>query len=295
MKRRLKSYVPGPVWRLLRRSYNYLQRIRVWVAVLEQMKGSTAADRKTLSRSARAGVLNSLRNLDDWQDPDLLGDIRVHVRNFGHFSIRAHTDDLYHVLPAREAMVVRAIRRRLGPAMTFVDAGANIGFFTILGSRLVGPWGRVIAVEMMPDTADILRQHIALNEVSNVALIEHALSERSGMTIQATVPEGKFGQATIMAASGPTDRQVSVVSRTLDDVLADVPGTIDVMKMDLEGAELPALLGGHGSLPRIKAIIFEQLGGKTDVSDFLVDRGYSLTRLDENNILAERPAENPSR
>lgn len=290
MKRRLKAYFPGPVWRLLRRSYGYAQRLRVWLAILGEMEGITAADRKILSRSARAGVLNSLRNLDEWQDPDLLGDVRVRVHDIGDFAVRAHTDDLYHVLPAREANVVQAIRERLGPAMTFVDAGANIGFFTVLGSRLVGPWGQVIAIEMMPDTADLLRRHVALNELPNVIVSEHALAERSGMTITATVPDRKFGQATIMAAANSADRQASVVSRTLDDILADVPGPIDVMKMDLEGAELQALEGANGSLSRIKAIIFEQLGGNTDVSVFLAARGYLLTQLDGNNILAERPS-----
>lgn len=289
MKRRVKSYVPGPVWRLFRRSYGYARRIRVWLAVLKEMEGITATDRRVLSRSARMGLLNSLRNLDEWQDPDLLGDIRVHVHDVGDFAVRAHTDDLYHVLPAREATVVRAIRERLGPGMIFIDAGANIGFFTVLGSRLVGPGGRVIAVEMMPDTADILRQHVALNELANVIMSEHALAEQSGKTITASVPDRKFGQATIMAASNPAHRQVRIVSRTLDDILADVSGPISVMKMDLEGAELQALLGGKGSLSRIKAIIFEQLGDKTVVSEFLAERGYLLTKLDGNNILAERP------
>jgi FkbM family methyltransferase len=255
------------------------------------MKGITAADQAILSRSAHAGLWNSLWNLDEWQDPQLLGDAQVHVHEVGDFELRAHTDDLYHVLPAREGAVIEAIRQRLGPQMTFVDAGANIGFFTVLGSRLVGPSGRIIAVEMMPDTAEILRRHIALNELPNVTVIEQALADQSGMTFRATVPEGKFGQATIMSAVSPAGRQVSVVSRTLDDILADVPGKIDVMKMDLEGAELPALVGGQGSLPRIEAIIFEQLGGKTDVSEFLAERGYLLTELDGNNILAARPVE----
>jgi FkbM family methyltransferase len=58
---------------------------------------------------------------------------------------------------------------------------------------LVGPTGRVLAIEMMPATADILRQHVATNDCTNVELVEKALSDRAGDTIMAKVPAGKHG------------------------------------------------------------------------------------------------------
>lgn len=253
------------------------------------MRGHTSLDRAALARSARAAWQSSFRRLDDWQDPELTTGARVSVHGIGAFNLRAHCDDLYHVLPAREAMVVAAIKARLRPGDIFVDAGANIGFFTVLASRLVGTTGKIIAIEMMPDTATRLRDHIELNKLRNVNVIEHALDETSGRTIIATVPEGQFGQASIvMDDLRKTLRQVSVTTRTLDDILAGSEGPIAILKIDIEGAEIGAIQGARHVLSRTNAVIFEQLGEQWEAGRLLSNAGFILSQLDGNNWLAER-------
>jgi len=213
----------------------------------------------------------------------------VTVRGIGRFHVRAMTDDLYHVLPSREAHVVSAVRANLGEGSTFVDAGANIGFFTILAAGIVGPRGRVYAIEMMPRTADRLRLNIAENDLTNVAVLEHALSAKSGEEVLATVPEHKFGRASIVNdAGGESHSTISVRTRTIDELLVESAGPIDLMKLDLEGAEALALKGAAEVLKRVRAIIFEQLRGQSEAAELLEQSGFRLSTLDGNNFLAVR-------
>ena len=288
-RQQLKAYVPTIVWTSARRAVSYVRRIQTWQAVNREIVGVSANDEKSLRDSTRSGWRSALRALDEWQDPILLNDARVRVHSVGEFALRAHSDDLYHVLPAREPSVLAAIRQGLKPGDTFVDAGANIGFYTVVASKQVGPSGKVVAIEMMPDTAARLREHIRMNALTNVDVIEFALSDRSGETISATVPEGRFGQASI-AASHRSDevRRVAVKTKTLDEILADVPERIALMKMDLEGAEAMALRGASASAPRIDGVIFEQLDDDDLVSGILESSGFKVARLDHANHLASR-------
>ncbi|MDQ3078240.1 MAG: hypothetical protein M3Q83_05285, partial [Pseudomonadota bacterium] len=140
--------LPRPIGRVLRSADNYRKRLAVWRAIGLEMSGVGPSDRHALRRSTRAAPFTSLRNLYDWQDPVLLDDAIVDVHRVGRFRVRARSDDLYHALPSREPAVFAAIRDNLKPGDTFVDAGANIGIFSVLAARLVGPSGRVVAVEM---------------------------------------------------------------------------------------------------------------------------------------------------
>jgi FkbM family methyltransferase len=287
----LKRMVPGPLWIGARRTANYLRRLRNWLAVLKEVDGATAADQVTIRRSARSGIRAASRNLDDWRDPVLIGDAVVRLKGIGEFAVRGASDDLFAILPSRERAVVAAFRQILTPGAAFIDAGANIGFFTILASRLVGRSGRVIAIEMMPDTAARLRANVARNSVANVAIRECALSNRSGDEVSATMPEDQFARASIAGAPAPGQREVRVRTQTLDDLLADVPGPIDLIKMDLEGAEPMAIEGAARTLARTRYVIFEQLTGHHRAAQLLQSKRFCLRMLDSTNVLAERAQE----
>ena len=288
---RLKPYVPRRLWVGARRTASYMKRLLTWVAVLREVRGRSPADRAILNRSARQAVRNAMRDLDRWQDPILAADARVTVDGVGDFDLRALSDDLHHVLPSREPRIVESMRRALRPGTTFVDAGSNVGFYAILASRLVGPSGRVIAIEMMPDTAERLRLHCRLNHAANVEVVELALSDRKDGEVVATVTEGKFGQASIARPGKPgLVRKVSVRCGTLDDIMADVPGPIALLKMDLEGAELNACRGAHNVLQRTETIIYEQADAATDGDDLLKGAGFQLAQLDGRNRVARKTA-----
>jgi FkbM family methyltransferase len=116
----------------------------------------------------------------------------------------------------------------------FYDLGAHVGFFTLLGAKLVGASGKVISVEPEPSNAGRLRAHIRINHYQDrVRVIEAAASDRTGRArfkMHEKTPMGRldeFGD--------------SVVATVALDELELVPPTL--VKMDIQGAEPKALLG----------------------------------------------------
>lgn len=212
------------------------------------------------------------------------------MHGIGRFGLRQFTDDLWHVLPWREKEVLKTIREHLGSDDVFVDAGANIGFYTIAASKLVGISGRVISIEMMPDTATILRRHCDINNITNVKIEEYALSENSDETIIARVPVGSYGQASIGGTEIVGDVQkVEVRTTTLDELIKE-DEKIKLIKMDLEGVELTAIEGAIKTLQETAYLIYECWDGRKDdqVSTQLIEMGFSISVLDGRNLLAQR-------
>jgi FkbM family methyltransferase len=282
--RQIARIFPAPIRRALGLSWDYSMRLFVWRSILRHVRGSNLRDQLGLYASAVASPLTSLRKLGKWQDPALLWDITVQVHGIGSFGVRCNTDDLWHVLPTRERNVLSTIQKYLPAGGVFVDAGANIGVYTVLAARLVGDKGKVIAVEMMPETADILRRHLAMNHLSNVVVVQQALADASGKHVIARVPGGQHGQATIAPGVVEGGAEVRVETSTIADILAEVED-VSLMKMDLEGAEELALVGAEDALKRVRAVIFEDWGNER-LSAIFRSKGFSVERLDGNNCLA---------
>lgn len=130
---------------------------------------------------------------------------------------------------------------------TVIDVGANIGFHTLESALLVGPSGRVIAIEAAPPHADALRRSLELNAMRNVVVVEAAVGERTGEALLALPSSGNLGMFTLGPVSG--SEAYTVALRTLDDILsAQPPSPIDLIKIDIEGSELAALRGAARTL-----------------------------------------------
>ena len=82
--------------------------------------------------------------------------------------------------------LTRFYQGHLKPGMTFIDVGANIGFFTILASRLVGPEGRVIAFEPNSENCRLILLSLERNGINNVELYPLGLSDRRGFSYFST-------------------------------------------------------------------------------------------------------------
>jgi len=259
----------------------YFSRLMVWLSVAREVRGCSRTDKAILRRALFRAPLMSLRALDEWRDPVVDEDCRVETR-LGTFGVRANSDDLYLTLPGREAMIVRTMRDILRPGDWFIDAGANIGAYTVFAAGL---GARIISVEMMPETAAILRRNVRDNRCQNVEIVEAALTDVAGKTVHATFEPGKFGSASI--AVERTGQTVEVSTTTLSILLEHVP-RVHLMKLDLEGAEPETIKGAP--LAKIDAIIFEDWGDQ-ELSTFLADAGFDVRRLDGNNSLAIRRSE----
>lgn len=278
----MKFSLPGAVRRPLGIVRTLIRRLNIWGKVARSISGVSAEDKRILRRAVLRASITVFQNLGHWQFPMLEEDCTVISKGIGIFHVRAQTDDLFHVLSMQEPSVETSIRSILRPGDTFIDAGANIGFYTVLASQLVGEKGQVFSFEMVPITADILRLHVQKNVLNNVKVIEGALAETADLTVQASLVEGKSGQSSISIDKGTIKIEVSTITlaSTLKDVLS-----IHLIKMDLEGAELGALKGMGSDLQKVHAIIFENRGAQ-DVVEYLQAQGFNVTRLDGNNALA---------
>jgi FkbM family methyltransferase len=279
-----KDALPRLIRAPLGRANAYVRRMRYWADVARYIKGESPADKLALASAVMKSPLTSLRDLSHWQNPIVGRDCQVLVEGFGRFAIRGGSEDLFIVLPTREPGIVKAMRQLLRPGDIFIDGGANIGIYSVLGSKLVGPKGQVIAVEMMPETAAILRGHLEDNCCSNVTVVEQALSDVPGQTAIATIAPGKSGQASLVIEQ--EGERVKVSTTTLEELLSDIP-SLALLKLDLEGFELRALEGLGKSLSKVGAIVFEdKFDG--EIAVWLRKRGYSVERLDGANSLARR-------
>ena len=270
---------------------SYVLRLSLWWRVAREIEFvSSPTGRNGLLRSILYAPVSSSRDLSKFQNLELLEDATVRVKGIGLFNVRAHTDDLYVVLPSSERTILDVIRRSLAPGDVFVDAGANIGIYTVVASRIVGPRGSVLAVEMMPQTFERLHGHVELNGCDNVTLVNKAIADHAGLVVEARMPAGgRHGKASIVTADDEEDGEtVKVETTTLEDLLSNLP-PVRLMKMDLEGAESLAIQGAGAALERVQTIIFESWDEQHDASAVLQARGFRIRRLDGRNLIAENP------
>ena len=168
----LKKVIPAPLRKCLGQLRAVQHRLLIWSRVATRITGFDSHSRQIMRGALLRAPLSVWRDLDEYQMPMLSESCRVISRGIGAFHIRPFTDDLQAVIPRRELQVERYIRKNLKRGDVFVDAGSNIGYYTILASRLVGTSGRVIACEMMPETAQSLRKNILDNKCLNVEVNE---------------------------------------------------------------------------------------------------------------------------
>lgn len=142
------------------------------------------------------------------------------------------------------------ITRLLRPGSTYIDIGANIGTTTIPAARVVGPGGRVVSVEAHPTVAAYLKENIALNGLGNVMLHGCAV-DSSGGTVRFADLRADDTNRIVADGSG-----IEVPSRTLDDIASECD-YVELLKIDVEGAELRVLRGGQETLRRARAVYVE--------------------------------------
>lgn len=176
------------------------------------------------------------------------------------------------------------------PGDTVWDIGANMGLFSLAAAVTAGPQGQVLAVEPDTDLVGLLRRSAAgAKRHAPVEILPAAVFDtqsvarfRIARRNRATSHLAGFGSA--MAGGVRSTRLVPTV--TLDWLATQFPAP-DVLKVDVEGAELAVLAGGGGVLDGTRAVICEVSGHNTaGVSEILSTRGYTL--YDGDRPAAER-------
>lgn len=138
----------------------------------------------------------------------------------------------------------------LEPGDVFVDIGANVGYFTRIGARLVGEKGAVYAFEPMPAALRVLKENI--KSVGNVKLYETALSDERGA---GEFSVNKHGDTSSLGVNPGAIRTIQVPIDTLDNALKS-NNRIDVIKIDVEGYEFEVLRGATAVLARHKPLLY---------------------------------------
>lgn len=140
-----------------------------------------------------------------------------------------------------EPNLTRFIQGRIRPGDTFIDVGANIGYFSVLASRLVGLEGKVVSIEASPSIFETLNEHLRLNKAHNVRAINAAAAAEPGTLSIYQGPENNLGATSTLASRGQS-LEAKVIADRLSALVGDDLLRARLIKIDVEGAEPPILL-----------------------------------------------------
>jgi FkbM family methyltransferase len=206
-----------------------------------------------------------------------------------------------HILLNREwePLIWGAITNALFEGATFLDIGAHIGYFSLRAAARIGSSGRVIAVEPNPNSVELLRRNIAASGSSNVTVIPAACTndEQFVSLYKGSETHSEFSSLSrknVELVDHGTVSQVDVPGRRIDDIISDLAlKCVDVIKIDVEGAEYYALQGAQHTLERFHPVLvlemwrpyLSNMGSKLeDLIALLKNLGYSRSQqLNESN------------
>jgi len=142
--------------------------------------------------------------------------------------------------------------------MTVIDIGGNVGYFSLLASKLVGMHGKVYVFEPDPINFMYLRKNIEINKIKNIILVNKCVSNEEGILTLYLHPKFHSCHSIFKSTSKSIDH-VNVESITLNKMFENDDFKISFIKMDIEGAELKALKGMDEMLKknRVKYLLTE--------------------------------------
>jgi FkbM family methyltransferase len=192
------------------------------------------------------------------------------VYNFGKFRmvLDKHDTDVSRQIQEHgwyvdERLDIEVFQKHLKTGMTFVDLGANVGFYTFLARSIIGQKGRVFAFEPYPRNAELIRASIGENNSfhNNVTLVEAAVSDKNGKASLYLSPDASSENSLLdlefrydhdakkeegLGRKGQQEkRAITVDVVTVDDYFEKKVGDtkVDFIKMDIEGSEYRAFKG----------------------------------------------------
>ena len=233
-----------------------------------------------------------------------VGNNRVLIRLVGGGRLLVSSDDL-SLMPELvtdgeyDAAFTAFLRTTLDPDAVFVDVGANVGLFTVVGALTASGGGRVIAYEPVPQLVELLRANVQLNWLTDrVTIRDVAVAERRGR--RPFMFDARLQGLGGLVLDSTANALVDAVA--LDDDLGYLD-RIDLIKIDVEGGE-PAVLAGMDRLVRsgrvrqvsceVRHDVFERRGLGSEwpalVRSFadLASRGWSFSTIEPDGGLTLR-------
>ncbi len=201
-----------------------------------------------------------------------------------------------------EPVESRIFRRYIREGATVIDVGGHIGYYTLQAARAVGPDGHVVVFEPAPDNFALLERNVKSNGYKNVTLVRSAVSDQAGSE-SLVISRDNTGDNRL-AGGEPGSRVdaraavdlVTVDAVTLDSYFGEKPPDVDVIKMDIQGAEPLALAGGRGLIAANDDLLLltELSSEHLDAAHLraygndLKDAGFALFEIDESSGMAVR-------
>ena len=173
-----------------------------------------------------------------------------------------------------------------------LDIGANIGFYTLLASSLVGPNGCVHAFEASPTIMRQLKRNVYISRCRNVLLHMEVVSDKCGVVEFHTAARGHLGLSSLRDLGKSTGKREVAPSVSVDSIV-DTISSVKLAKIDVEGAELLVLRGMQNLITRDRPYVLlevtdaylRQLGANVaEVCDFFIAHGYALYRIESKGV-----------
>lgn len=233
-------------------------------------------------------------------------------------SLRDHIESqiYFHGMQEGDRGLVRLIKRMVQPGWTVVDAGANVGVYSLMMAKRIAPHGRVHAFEPVPALNRLLKRNLMLNPELAITTQGSALSGGEG-EVTIYVPSHNNKGMSSLHPDGGSHTCYSVPKTSLDRYVQHCGiDRLDFVKIDVEGHELSVLRGAAQTLARLRPRIACELsrahlgraGSSPEaVADYMGKRGYrrygiapdgslvegSLLTDHENAFFVPRDAEHP--
>jgi FkbM family methyltransferase len=159
-----------------------------------------------------------------------------------------------------EPMMQKTLETYLTSGSTFVDLGANEGYFTVIGAKQCGADGRVLAIEPQQRLLPVIAENLRLNGVTWASVANIVITDTPGTATIHLAPDTNTGASGLHRTAKYRLPTQQVAARTLGQVLDDERlAHVDLMKVDVEGFEYEALLGSPEVFKqrRVRALALE--------------------------------------
>ncbi|MFC1850233.1 FkbM family methyltransferase [candidate division CSSED10-310 bacterium] len=158
-----------------------------------------------------------------------------------------------------EQQETKFVKQILKPGMVFIDVGANMGYYSLLAAKLVGQAGQVHSFEPNPRMFQELTYNVELNGFSNISLNSQALADKPGQARLSRYDKGEEVYCSLSNSSYPGAEIIGyddVSVQTLDNYInKNGIDKVDLIKIDVEGAELMVLQGAQNLLSDSRKLI----------------------------------------
>jgi FkbM family methyltransferase len=198
--------------------------------------------------------------------------------------IDSQTPHYYWIKGHDEPAVLQIMQKIIKPGHHVVDVGAHIGIETLMFSQWVGTNGHVVSIEPEPSNFNALFANVRLNALSNVKLMQSAISDTMG-ELKFVQGKGVLSHVAdnLHGGDGESASLITVQAYTLDELFSGKQPLVDFIKIDVEDFEVAVLCGARQLLHKHQPIIMLELHSYRSTrgcADILVQAGYQLELVD---------------